>query len=262
MIPEEYKILLRNSLPSVTIDGRNITRVLESFSLNEYVNPVLGINFLDEWREYYNSIDQYRSLIQATDDDGNLLWDDEAETIPVYETNKFQFSKYYSTRVRFTVVADDVTTSTDVVIPIVEDTLEYEIEPLIQINSISSEVDYTVNTTNTGIIFATLPTEQTVTVNYSYISRGYTVAHSIMQQAIEWMELYFGDIFKPINGFIVDRGSVTDISRIVGSDLLTVISYDCTVACKTTFIKVLSDDEFIPVKQVIVRINEETTIIE
>jgi len=232
MIPIAYKALLRNSLPSTTVDGRSIVKVLESFALNKYSNPIIGINFLNEWTEYYNSVDQYFTIV---DDD------------------RFSIAKYYSTRIRFTVVADDLAeTNKSVTLTIEDGVLEYTIESLPSITSIVSTDSTTachLNTTGTGVVFNTLPIEDTVTIVYNKMARGYIAAHSIMQQAIEWMELSFGDTFKPINGFIVDRGSIANISKLVGNDLLTVLSYDCVVACKHTMTKTVSNG-FVPVSSI------------
>jgi hypothetical protein len=240
MIPIANKVALRNSLPGTTVDGRQIVKVMESFALNQYSNPTLGINFLDEWREYYKPIDQYFSIV---------------------DSDQFNIAKYYSTRIRFTVVADDITTTKSTTLTIVSGILEYEIEPLLSVDTVASETDYTVNSTKTGIIFESLPTETTVLVTYTYISRGYTTAHSIMRQSIEWMELYFGDLFKPINGFIVDRGAISDISRLIGNDLLTALSYDCIVACKNTMTKTLDDDYFVPVSSITITVRDVITTI-
>lgn len=227
MIPITYKALLRNSLPDTTVDGRSIVKVLESFSLNTYSNPVIGINFLDEWREYYNSVDNYFTIV---DDD------------------RFSISKYYSTKIRFTVVSDDFTeTNKNTSVTIVDNVLEYTLEELPSITSLISTDSTTtchVNTTATGIIFDELPIEETVSITYNKTARGYIAAHSIMQQAIEWIELNFGDTFKLIDGFIIERGSIADISKLIGNDLLTILSYEFVVACKHTMIKTVSDGEF------------------
>lgn len=157
MLSIEDQQSIYNKLPStVTVSGAtfNITKVTQAYDLPEYVNPTIAIQFYDEFRLHYQSIEQG---FEELGEDG------------------FTLTKDYSTQMLVTVAADDTLPTSRTITFTYAGSLVPP-EPYLSITSITPS--------NPTI-------GQSVTMVYTRIVRGYDIARTIMRAIYDLTEYEF-----------------------------------------------------------------------
>lgn len=234
MLSAVAKKALFKSLPTTySINGTDIN-VLKTFGNHApeaYENPVVNLNVITEGIKRYTSIDRFEAIV------GNIL----------------SYSCIDTARFRFTVAANDFNLTNSEVFTFDSAETDYDttLFPIISIESVytSSETftegtDYSVSYYGITWLGANTPVhDESFTIEFTYTERGYWITTQIIEDLYKYIECNFNSILSDYNSSLTSIESVTDLTDIVGPDIVSACAFDITINYRFTWDRELTDND-------------------